>query len=150
MTIDQNTTSNCKAKINIKDIEFGEPVQDSITLFLREKGLIEDGYNSLIVSKPEKGMTFNINEIINEYAEIYAAEKALGGGWISVDERLPEFNEAVLCRYRPRQPVMEGALYGIFRRLDNPLIRGRDENKFHVSGVVTHWMSLPKPPKTDN
>lgn len=71
--------------------------------------------------------------------------------WISVKDRLPEKNRAVLCilkfRYGESGLRFTGLLY-----LDN-------ENKWHnffsagdVFGLneiyeVTHWMTLPDPPK---
>lgn len=51
--------------------------------------------------------------------------------WISCDEMLPENNDKVLA-----YSTCWGAI--VLRR-----------NKFSILKDVTHWMPLPKPPKTD-
>lgn len=58
--------------------------------------------------------------------------------WISVADKLPEHENAVLC----------------VTKNGNPFIGRYDHkwNHWRVSGsvTVTHWMPLPEPPKEDN
>ena len=73
--------------------------------------------------------------------------------WISVKDRLPEFEEKCLAYYFPKSPVMEGRIIGILRRIDAPdkkMLRGlTDANQFTMAAEVTHWMPLPEPPNSD-
>ena len=62
------------------------------------------------------------------------------GEWVSVDDRLPEKHERVLCyyKYEPESPdvICENTYHGGGRWLSE-------------GSKVTHWMSLPQPPKGD-
>jgi len=55
--------------------------------------------------------------------------------WISVEERLPELDETVLCAY-------EDGLSISMRVTIN-------DKEFWVSGAPTHWMPLPDPPESE-
>lgn len=66
--------------------------------------------------------------------------------WIPVTERLPEFEDAVLCMrksnvygVRPHQEILYVDEYG-FKNYDDIYL---------ADGVVTHWMPLPEPPKEE-
>lgn len=66
--------------------------------------------------------------------------------WISVTERLPKFEGAVLCMrkssvygVRPYQEILYVDEFG-FKNFDDIYL---------ADGVVTHWMPLPQPPKEE-
>ena len=53
--------------------------------------------------------------------------------WISVNDRLPEYNLYVLCRCNPGFDIV---MYRSFKR-----------QRWNEDHDVTHWMYLPDPPK---
>jgi hypothetical protein len=55
--------------------------------------------------------------------------------WISADDRLPPFDQEVLCREHGRTFVGEVGTTGVW---------WDDESSYHG---VTHWMPLPDLPK---
>ena len=68
--------------------------------------------------------------------------------WISVEERLPEYNEYVLCWYTDS----DGLKWHTIGRFcewnhlwDLDIAYDHDEKK-----IVTHWMPLPEPPEEDD
>jgi hypothetical protein len=63
-----------------------------------------------------------------------------GQGWVSVENRLPEQGEIVLCKLSEKVYPRIGAL-GFFR----PGEWGEEEKD---NWNVTHWMPLPPPPNT--
>ena len=64
----------------------------------------------------------------------------VGPAWISVDERLPERGEVIVCCPDPDRPVQFAYSNGcIFRNA-----HGRP-----IGLPVTHWMPLPNPPIMD-
>ena len=70
--------------------------------------------------------------------------------WISVKDRLPEFNKEVLM-YSPDDYFDCGNGYIVTGMVvDANTYRGRGENDIKLYGVpdgCTHWMPLPEPPK---
>lgn len=85
------------------------------------------------------------------YSNNYIAEKLIANGvtvqeWISVDDRLPEEGEYVLC-------VLKGFNYGGKIQVCKfvPADKFKDKPYFeHFRNgfpSVTHWMPLPEPPK---
>lgn len=58
--------------------------------------------------------------------------------WISVDERLPEEGETVLCYY-------ESDLMGVCTRLHE--IWEDSYGYWESDDAITHWMPMPEPPK---
>jgi hypothetical protein len=64
--------------------------------------------------------------------------------WISVKERLPPFNQSVLCHCR-----IYGRYIGSYDRILDTGWGNWSDGK--ILGVLppTHWMPLPKPPKTN-
>lgn len=69
--------------------------------------------------------------------------------WISVEDKLPEFDEPVLLW----STGFTSAAYG---RLDNVNKKGNAFKWVTFQAVdytdyeITHWMSLPNPPEVDN
>lgn len=67
--------------------------------------------------------------------------------WISVEDGLPKENVSVLCAHIPKQPVMEGRIVSILKRIwPIPVgsMRGLfDDNGFGNTSRVTHWQPLP-------
>ena len=64
--------------------------------------------------------------------------------WISVEERLPEWCQVVLCKLRRRElPVIcqWDDLCGVW--IERRITRSHDKAE------VTHWMPLPEPPKEE-
>ena len=85
------------------------------------------------------------------YSNVDIAEKLIANGvtvqeWVSVDDRLPEEGEYVLC-------VLKGFNYGgkIQTCKFVPADKFKDKPYFeHFRNgfpSVTHWMPLPEPPK---
>jgi hypothetical protein len=73
-------------------------------------------------------------------------------GWVSVEERLPDFDVKVLVwgEAKGMNPQMGGAYQFITTRRDiaGKFDRMLDSNKFYAA-YVTHWRPLPAPPSTD-
>lgn len=85
------------------------------------------------------------------FSNNYIAEKLIANGvtvqeWISVDDRLPEEGEYVLC-------VLKGFNYGgkiqvcKFVPADKFKDKPYFENFRNGFPSVTHWMPIPQPPK---
>lgn len=72
----------------------------------------------------------------NGYEKGYA--DALGGGWISVKDRLPENDDRVLVYLDSERGYTKIDTDGIYYRGGQWVRWGND---------VTHWMPLPTPPK---
>lgn len=77
--------------------------------------------------------------------------------WISIEERLPEFGEAVLLAEVPLHsdlktcPVLVGYLHridgtGYHFKTPPSAPHGREEMQWRF----THWMPLPDPPKEES
>lgn len=64
--------------------------------------------------------------------------------WIPVSERLPEAGERVLCYCRAN-------IYEVMKmRTDGAWVHNdKVYDSAYISGFVTHWMSLPQPPKEE-
>jgi hypothetical protein len=62
--------------------------------------------------------------------------------WISVEDRLPDKEIYVLCHYQNEviKPIDVG-FYSLLVKMWNV--------GYLKSGIVTHWMPLPEPPKQD-
>lgn len=66
--------------------------------------------------------------------------------WISVKDRLPEYNKGVLV-----YSETYGVLYYYLRALDNLWVQdGIDTVSDSVLQDITHWQNLPEPPKQEN
>lgn len=85
------------------------------------------------------------------YSNNYIAEKLIANGvtvqeWISVDDRLPEEGEYVLC-------VLKGFNYGgkiqVCKFVPADKFKDKPYFEYFRNGFpsVTHWMPLPEPPK---
>ena len=72
--------------------------------------------------------------------------------WISVEERLPEYDKSVLAKMTYGQPsylvvalkavTSKGAAWEEYKRSEST------DELSHV-GCVTHWQPLPEPPKEE-
>lgn len=76
----------------------------------------------------------HIGELTEKVAQLEAAQPK----WISVEERLPEEGETVLCYY-------ESDLMGVCTRLHE--IWEDSYGYWESDDAITHWMPLPEPPK---
>jgi hypothetical protein len=73
--------------------------------------------------------------------------------WISVEDKLPDSNDAVLAyetSFRPEENHTVTAWYGV-SLADHPNVQPywrylSSHDMASVQGEVTHWMPLPKPP----
>ena len=72
--------------------------------------------------------------------------------WVRVDKLMPPYNEEVLV-YRPRMglKVMIATYDGFYGEDDNEWHEGWSVAGFdiHKNPCITHWMSLPQPPKEE-
>lgn len=91
--------------------------------FLKSKDLLE---NTMIISKNPDLVyrEYTLKDLLEEYSK--------ESNWISVEDRLPEDYEWVICGNSKTQKSHYG------RYEDNRWTRGRE---------VTHWQPLPEPPK---
>lgn len=97
----------------------------------------------------ENGVCINGSEYMANYllanGVTFAPDANVGGKWIPVEERLPEYDIKALCRY----------VYG--RRKDRAFYQALDyyasdpRPRFQFEGFrnlrVTHWMPMPEPPE---
>ncbi len=72
------------------------------------------------------------------------------GEWISVDTQMPPYNTMVLI-YRPTmaETIITDTYFGFYGEDDDEWYEGWTcyGKDIHGRNVVTHWMSLPQPPK---
>lgn len=72
----------------------------------------------------------------------FATDTNVGSTWISVEERLPEEGEVVMCYHKA---------------LEHPVVCQWDESDLcwvnndwtFGRGLITHWIPLPEPPKNN-
>ena len=80
------------------------------------------------------------NEVKQFEAIFYRLAEISNGGWISVKDKLPEHGQTVL--------VWEVSGFVYVDNFDD------EHDVFRIAynncGTVTHWQSLPEPPKEDN
>lgn len=112
-----------------------------------EKDLVNNWHGWLSARIPhlhKEAYNFWIKQALKSISED-AVEQYLGehNQWISVKDRLPEFNEPVLVFCR-----IYGRYLATYKRIDEDYEWGewRDFNN-KVCLPPTHWMSLPNPPK---
>ena len=79
-------------------------------------------------------------------AAIDKAIEALGGGWSSVKDRLPESSCMVFCfdGFHNFYVTEYSAKHKKFNANDT---EGGD---FYALETITHWMPIPEPPKEEN
>ena len=71
------------------------------------------------------------------------------GGWISVEDRLPEKGEIVLALVKATNPSY--GQYHVIAALQNDGLWDSWDEEFCISGdPITHWMPLPEPPKEES
>lgn len=72
----------------------------------------------------------------------FAQDTDVGSKWISVEDRLPEEGEVVMCRHKARE-------YPVFCQWDESDLCWENTSWTFGRGLITHWMPLPEPPKED-
>lgn len=70
-----------------------------------------------------------------------------GGGWISVEDRLPPVSTRVLCWDMNRGVKEICSLKPIGVKTDFPWVTDVDSPMGRTAWEVTHWMPLPEPPE---
>ena len=107
----------------------------------REKWLVKKGLDA---GKYYTDIDTWLSEVISDAGHI--VEQALAhdapDDWISVDERLPEYLESVLCYSEDLGKVYE-AYY-------QPQTGCFHTNMVEAYPNVTHWMPLPEPPEVSD
>lgn len=94
---------------------------------------------------------YNVNPRRRLYTEsIQAIEELQKPKWVSVTDRLPDFEGAVLClrkSYAHKDVKYQDILY-----FDSDEKRFQEmwAEIFVEDGDVTHWMPLPQPPKEND
>lgn len=164
-------------ELNQSDIDYAKKV-DSSSLHFKFIG-IKQGFEMALkeieqLLPTEQSQTESLKKEIDRYKELYEdysseveelqlerrnLEKEIEElkkktEWISVKERLPEFNIDVLVRGEKMgaNPSMDGASTFIAHRqnpkgtsLERQAYKYVDDNYFKAK-YVTHWMPLPTPP----
>lgn len=120
--------------------------------FLRTKGVIKAGWNSLgvltnLVREAGCSLSYNDIELMQE-SWMEKAKAQVVTGWISVNDRLPAYEELVLIK--TNKGVVQGYLFqdeeysemkGEYMKFDGWQDDFHDE--FIEYEDVTHWMKLP-------
>ena len=73
----------------------------------------------------------------------FATDTNDGGKWISVEDRLPEEGEVVMCRHKAHE-------HPVFCQWDESDLCWENDSWTFGRGLITHWMPMPEPPKEDN
>ena len=114
---------------NEPDSEFADRIEDLKDL----PKMIED-----YTKEKTKNLELQIDVILSGSSHELSQEYA--DKWISVKDRLPEYNARVLVAGFPTHPTMDG----------KPTISVKHRRKINdFLRVATHWMELPEPPKED-
>lgn len=87
--------------------------------------------------------------IIAEISGLPTIEAEPVNGWISVKDRLPEYNQKVFVVYNDVDPTGVSIRRLIIAELavDGYWMEGCT---WHPDTSITHWRYLPQPPKEDN
>ena len=109
----------------------------------------------MTIEEAIKTIELAVYEVQQEYrmdfaAAFYVAISALrakqekpSGGWISVEDRLPELGERVLCTdgncVFEQYMVLPSCVYGVWDRMG---LKSEMQD-------VTHWMPMPWPPQEE-
>ena len=90
-----------------------------------------------------RGARDALDEAIDDIRTIKAADVQPVNQWISVKDRLPEIGKSVLINY----PKWDGDEIQVAKLEDNGMMFDIC-GEFNIgTGVITHWMPLPEPPK---
>lgn len=98
----------------------------------------------------------DFEEVIDKLTELeqkYCKEPE--SEWISVDDRLPEENEAVYCFGKQKDGYKIFGIFSLYTNRWNPdvdYVSGRDYEltTFYLKDKeITHWMPLPKEPQAE-
>lgn len=113
---------------------------------------ITDLYEPIDPSQP---MTFNLAQI-KEVVDAMPTVEPKRGEWVSVDDRLPEYNPAGTAKAywvaydTNKGKQMQIAIYSDYMYATTselpPCVTWRDYESHKIKNV-THWMPLPEPPK---
>jgi hypothetical protein len=76
------------------------------------------------------------------YLKKFFAEESLMQKWISVEDRMPEHGDVVLCHHKHTD-------YPIVCQWDERTGAWIDDKWSYGTGCITHWMPLPESPKED-
>lgn len=71
------------------------------------------------------------------------------GKWISVEEKLPDFEGAVLCMRKSHIRVGLSYQEILYFDYDDQWFKDMFSDFFVEEGCITHWMPLPEPPKEE-
>lgn len=88
-----------------------------------------------------------------EFAKEYAVEVETDNGWISVKDRLPEYDKTVLVVNEDGYMHTAVRIKGSIARIDEWQIKfgvcftDNDVWEEDEQGKITHWQYLPEPPK---
>lgn len=69
--------------------------------------------------------------------------------WISVNEKLPEYNQEVLTYWPERNMIQVQTFYESYGNSSGPWWMFGWQNHSLSSGHITHWMSLPTLPSVE-
>ena len=69
-------------------------------------------------------------------------QRQAASSWISVKDRLPEEGGVVMCRHKAFE-------YPVFCQWDESDLCWVNKHWTYGSGLITHWMPMPEPPKEE-
>lgn len=89
------------------------------------------------------------NELKRSAADAIEELQAQLPKWISVEEKLPDFEGAVLCMRKSHIRVGLSYQEILYFDYDDQWFKDMFRDFFVEEGCITHWMPLPEPPKED-
>ena len=115
-----------------------KPKADSTLLNMKKADLIE--YIRTLEHNYNVAVSFNEQQARN--IETMMKNGAIPSKWISVEDRLPEHGDVMLCHHKHTD-------YPIVCQWDERTGAWIDDKWSYGTGCITHWMPLPEPPKED-
>lgn len=89
------------------------------------------------------------NKLKNDASNAIEELQAQLPKWISVEEKLPDFEGAVLCMRKSHIRVGLSYQEILYFDYDDQWFKDMFRDFFVEEGCITHWMPLPEPPKED-
>lgn len=86
--------------------------------------------------------TDRIADHLMSHGVTFAKDTDVPSKWISVEDRLPEDGEVVMCHNKARE-------YPVFCQWDESDLCWFNNSWTFGRGLITHWMPLPEPPKEE-
>lgn len=87
--------------------------------------------------------------IILTAMEEYAALSYKGGVWVNVEKELPDCGHYIVVYFNPSDSIRKMYVLTAWRGRDGWYWDNAEKEKAEDSTLkITHWMPLPKPPKT--